>query len=170
LLISGLILIFVIKKNILIFLNKPLDFGLKFNNKNIFGENKTFRGVIIYIVLTLIVSFILHIYARKWQQMIHPIFTYNPIILGCLYFSGYITGELINSFIKRQLNIKTGQLIKNNFKYLQYIFDLTDGIIIVGISLIYIYPKYSLDILIAFILALLFHFITDLIMVYLRLK
>jgi CDP-diglyceride synthetase len=40
------------------FLKYPIDLGIKFNKKPIFGKNKTFRGLFFGVIFAIIVAFI----------------------------------------------------------------------------------------------------------------
>jgi hypothetical protein len=119
----------------------PLDCGLKFRSRRIWGENKTVGGILILWPLTFI-SLILGLLLLNLINFSPVLNTNNSVILitdylliGFVISSGYICGELINSFIKRQLGIPAGQLIKNrNLQTFQIIFDQVDSVIFSLIS------------------------------------
>ncbi len=69
----------------------PLDFGLKFKNKRIFGDNKTFFGSLSTIFFGAIIGFF-----------------QNSFFTGLIFGIATLLGSLLNSFIKRQLNIPPG--------------------------------------------------------------
>ncbi|MDP3901727.1 MAG: CDP-archaeol synthase [bacterium] len=87
------------------FLNSPIDFNLTFGGKRIFGDNKTWRGLIVGIMLA-IVAVIL-------QNVIYPpaFPTPNAIVWGFLLGGGALIGDLIKSFFKRRLNIAPGHIL-----------------------------------------------------------
>jgi len=96
------------------FLGKPVDFGTKFiDHQPILGSHKTWRGVIISMILGIITAFI-----QKWlYQFDGPksisIFDYqsiNVLALGFLLSAGVVFGDLIFAFIKRRLMLKPGAM------------------------------------------------------------
>jgi CDP-2,3-bis-(O-geranylgeranyl)-sn-glycerol synthase len=98
--------------NWLAFLAKPLDFYRTFRGRRVFGDNKTFRGVIVFGLGTALVF--------AWQAMIlheRPafraleIFDYRaaaPWLFGFALGVAAMLSELPNSFIKRQLGVASG--------------------------------------------------------------
>ena len=92
------------------FLNYPIDLNKTFLKKPIFGKNKTFRGFFFGIIMAILFAYI--------QVLLYPIskpislINYNQInfiLLGFLLGFGALFGDLIKSFIKRQLNIEPGK-------------------------------------------------------------
>lgn len=90
-------------------------FGKKGNpiNKKIFGENKTYRGLISGVILSIIIIYV--------QYLLYPVNTFkaisilnygsiNLIIYGFLFGFGSMIGDLIKSFFKRRLGIKPGSM------------------------------------------------------------
>lgn len=94
--------------------NTPLDFGLKFRGKRIFGDNKTWRGLMFGIVLAT-VTLGLQVYAFNhfgWAQDIAININYFilPVyILGPLFAIGALGGDALESFFKRQRGIPSGE-------------------------------------------------------------
>lgn len=82
--------IFVRKLNIL---NYPIDFGLKYQGKRIFGQNKTWRGLFFGCLIGILTAIL---QARGMQ-------------IGIILGFGALLGDLIGSFIKRRLNFPPGQ-------------------------------------------------------------
>jgi len=95
------------------FLKKPVDFGLKFRGKRLFGKNKTWRGVVAGIILAIIVVLI-----QKWLFQCEffrniSFIQYNKVnilLLGLLFGLGAMVGDLAESFVKRQVGIKPGKM------------------------------------------------------------
>ena len=88
-----------------------LDFGATWRGRPVFGDNKTLRGALIMPVATAV--FVLFQTAllpgRPWAQALAaPFQVAHPLIWGLLAGTGYIAGELPNSFVKRQLGIAAG--------------------------------------------------------------
>lgn len=130
----------------------PLDFKKKFRDKRIFGDNKTFRGLMGGTVIGLFV-FLLQKFLFSSSTFFQNIsfFDYKNIswIVGVLFGFGALTGDIVKSFFKRQLNIASG---KSWFP-----FDQVDWV--VGF-LLFIYPfvKMSLNVIIlSLILGILLH-------------
>lgn len=83
----------------------PIDFG-----KNIFGNNKTFRGFIFGILFAIVIVYLQFLLYRFNFFKNLSFFDYsNWFILGFLFGFGALFGDLIKSFIKRRLYIKPGE-------------------------------------------------------------
>ena len=79
---------------------KPIDRGKKFiDGKPIFGVNKTFRGLIYGLIIGTIVGFVEH-----------ALFKY-PMAFGFITALGALIGDLFESFIKRRLGKKPGEVL-----------------------------------------------------------
>lgn len=75
-------------------LNYPIDFGKNFfDGKRIFGNGKTWNGLILGIFVGTLVGYL--------QQ---------NLILGLALSSGALFGDLVKSFFKRRLGIERGKL------------------------------------------------------------
>lgn len=88
----------------------PLDFGLTFKNKRIFGSHKTFRGFFFGVAAAMLVYFI--------QQALYDISFFQGLSLidyDSYAFFGFWIGfgalffDLLKSFFKRQLDIQPGR-------------------------------------------------------------
>ncbi|MFA5363796.1 MAG: CDP-2,3-bis-(O-geranylgeranyl)-sn-glycerol synthase [Candidatus Bathyarchaeia archaeon] len=86
-----------------------MDFGKKFSDgKPILGAHKTFRGffagitvgTLVALVQTIIYEQYLFQYGIQFQQ---------TILLGFMLSLGALTGDIIESFIKRRINREPGQ-------------------------------------------------------------
>ena len=171
LLLPGIVLIVVLILKLFSSLDIPLDFGLLINNKRLFGENKTLKGVLTMISIAVLVSYVLYWgYKAGYSSYISPVFFQSPIFIGVIYSLSYILGELVNSFIKRQMNISAGRITHTKFKSLQTFFDLTDGIIVVVFALLVFTSASVNQVLTAGIIGIFLHYCTDLFMKRLRLK
>jgi hypothetical protein len=169
-LIPGLFLIFILKSKWLRFLDIPIDLRKSLNNKRIFGDNKTIKGIFVLTTSSIIVSLILKIgIGKNLNLFIHPIFTNQPIIIGLTYSISYMTGELINSFVKRRLEISAGQLSKR-YNIIQRFFDLSDGIIVTVIILTIFKYATPAETMLAGLLGIVLHFLTDVLMKKIQLK
>lgn len=97
--------------NLLPQLTIPIDGGRTFHKKPIFGHSKTIRGFVLGvsggILIGLIQYFLYNIEFIKNISLID----YNlptSLILGFLLGFGTLFGDLIESFIKRRIGIKSG--------------------------------------------------------------
>lgn len=170
-LLPGLTLIAILKLNLFASLSIPIDFGISLKSKRIFGDNKTLRGILIMIIVSILVSQILYLgYKNGYDSFINPVFSRSPIFVGLLYSFSYIFGELINSFIKRQMNISAGRITPTKFKSLQTFFDLSDGVIVVVFTLLVFTLASVYQVLTAGLIGIFLHYCTDLFMKRLRLK
>lgn len=95
-------------------LDTPMDFGLKFQGKELFGKNKTWRGLIVGILASTALLFLLQQLALHW----HGLYTLldeinytrlNPLILGPLLGAGALVGDALESFVKRQIGHAPGK-------------------------------------------------------------
>jgi CDP-2,3-bis-(O-geranylgeranyl)-sn-glycerol synthase len=91
----------------------PLDFNKKNKGKIIFGKNKTWRGLILAIIIGIIFCFVQHILFihSTWIRSISGPINYSSInyaLLGALLGSGAILGDAVESFIKRRNDIRPG--------------------------------------------------------------
>jgi hypothetical protein len=110
-LIAGVAHLFVLKADSWPALRRlPLDAGLHWRGRRIFGANKTWRGAAVMIGTTTLASIVLESFNDCCLQISAlPDFAQShPGIWGLLLGVGYIVGELPNSFTKRQLGIPPG--------------------------------------------------------------
>ena len=112
------------KAGILKFLDREVDFGKTYEGFPIFGTHKTWRGVILGILVGMLVawgqSYFYHHHFFKGISL----FDYSKInifLFGSLISFGAVLGDLLFSFLKRRLKMKPGQ------RWLP--FDQTDYII-----------------------------------------
>lgn len=169
--ISGLVLIFVLKKNYLKFLNIPLDHRLKINGVRLFGDNKTYRGVVVFAIISISICATLQVlYLNGYHKIIHPLFISNPILIGLIYAFAYTFGELVNSVSKRQAHISPGKTTRSRLHNLQKAVDLADGIIMVAAILTIFTLVTAYQALAASVLGVGIHLGTDSLMQKLKLK
>lgn len=131
----------------------PMDFGLSFRGKRVFGSHKTIRGLVVGIVFATLTLWLQQLAARHvgwiadWTD--HVDYTTLPtLVLGPLFALGALLGDAIESFFKRQIGIAPGDG--------WFPFDQTDYIIGGAIATIAFVPlsfkQYVLLILIWFCL------------------
>lgn len=92
--------------------NTPLDFGKSYNGKRIFGEHKTWRGLIGGVVIGAATggSLVYQLYPESAERV--DIFPGSPlasmVFLGAILGFGALYGDAVESFFKRQINIAEG--------------------------------------------------------------
>ncbi|PIN76256.1 CDP-diglyceride synthetase [Candidatus Woesearchaeota archaeon CG10_big_fil_rev_8_21_14_0_10_37_12] len=79
----------------------PLDLGITFRGKRVFGSHKTWRGLLLGVLAGTIIGFL-------FSQMYWPI-SVNAVYWSLLASFGALFGDLVKSFFKRQLNVKPGK-------------------------------------------------------------
>jgi CDP-2,3-bis-(O-geranylgeranyl)-sn-glycerol synthase len=103
--------VFAQKLGILKFLDKPVDGGKKWRDKEIFGSHKTWRGFFVGVAAAVVVSWLQYfLYSYSVFQKISFI-NYSEVhwwFLGFLLGFGALFGDLIKSFFKRMVNIAPG--------------------------------------------------------------
>ena len=91
----------------------PMDFGLCFRGKRIFGSHKTVRGLIVGIIFATLTLWLQQLAAqhinmlRPWINHVDYM-TLNVLVLGPLFALGALLGDAIESFFKRQIGIAPG--------------------------------------------------------------
>ncbi len=87
---------------------KSMDFGKKFvDGKPFLGSHKTFRGFLAGIIVGTLVGAAQTVIFEQFLFQYSPQFEYS-ILLGFVLSLGALTGDLIESFIKRRLNRSPG--------------------------------------------------------------
>lgn len=124
LIISNSLHMWVVKKDYFTMLKRPIA-------QKIFGENKTWRGVMFVPLVNAIILVII--------TSIFELDIAKPFLIGFLFGMGYIIFELPNSYLKRTLGIPPGEQGKSN-RILFLIIDKTDsafGVLVIYYSLGY---------------------------------
>ena len=98
----------VICKRMFNFLAKPVDFGKKLIGQPIFGKNKTWRGLLVAVVFGIIIAYAQYLLKDSFATI--TIINYsNWFWIGLLLGLGAILGDLLKSFFKRRMRVKSGQ-------------------------------------------------------------
>lgn len=121
---------FCIKYDILAFLCRPIDRGRKFHGKRIFGDNKTWRGVVVVSLGTAIgfglQSLLLHRIASIRSVELFDYVFFKSVALGLAVGVAAMLSELPNSFIKRRFEIAPGRAAKGWKGLVFYVYDQID--------------------------------------------
>lgn len=103
---------FASKFGVLGFLAKPLDFEKKYQGFPIFGPHKTWRGMILGVLIGILVALAQRL---LWQFSFFEklsFFNYqeiNVLFLGFLLSFGALLGDSVSSFFKRRQKIEPGK-------------------------------------------------------------
>jgi len=128
---SGLVHLAVMKLDLLPELRRrPLDGGLAYRGRRLFGDNKTWRGAAVTIATTTAAAWALaQLSACCWPlPTLVPFAETHPLLWGALLGTGYIVGELPNSFAKRQLGIAPGAAGKGTAGRVFWVVDQLDSL------------------------------------------
>ena len=160
-------------------LNKPLDGGKCMKDgKRILGDNKTFKGLIGYIVIGIVMgafwgllcSVFSSLENRNYIYINHDnTFLYNCAI-GGIQGLAYAIFELPNSFLKRRFNITPGKTTVGLKKYLFILYDQCDSVIGCGLVLAAVYPMGVAEYFMYLGLGILTHLVGDVVLYMLKLR
>jgi hypothetical protein len=109
----------------------PIDRGMTFRGRRVFGENKTARGFVVMIpaaalAFPLVAFEFTHVgpaAAGLW-----PLTHAGYAALGAWAGLGFMLGELPNSFVKRQLGIAPGEAPADRLAWIcQFVVDRVDS-------------------------------------------
>lgn len=98
------------KLGLLKFLNKPVDGGKKWGKEFVFGSGKTWRGIVSAAIVGLLIAW-LQAYLYQYQIFSDISLIDYPkwfLLFGPLAGLGAILGDLMKSFFKRRVGIKSG--------------------------------------------------------------
>lgn len=93
----------------------PIDFGRKFQGREIFGSHKTWRGIVSGMILATLVLWLEQLLVRQtgWAHTLvagrADYLSFPTLILGPLFGLGALGGDAIESFFKRRRGIKSGE-------------------------------------------------------------
>lgn len=127
-LLSGILHMLVVRFDMLTYFKKPIH--IKW-----FGENKTWRGILVMPLLS-----VLGVELAKWQETYAPnkinFSDQSSLLVGCSLGLAYVIFELPNSWIKRRLGIKPGEL---SLKHAWFFAILDQADSAIGCGLVYVY-------------------------------
>ena len=91
----------------------PIDAGRTFRGHPILGPHKTWRGLIAGIIIAALVLWVQQLLAAQFDWAVYVSGTVDyaalpVLLLGPLFAIGALGGDAIESFFKRQQNIKSG--------------------------------------------------------------
>jgi hypothetical protein len=142
--VSGVLHMVVVKKDLFAALRVPLDGGRSLGGERIFGDHKTWRGVVFMIVATAGLGALQGLLGGGWAQGagLAPMdFARFGVLDGALAQAsgyalvnavlgfGYVVGELPNSFAKRRFGIVPGKTDQGLKGRLFLLVDQADSVI-----------------------------------------
>jgi hypothetical protein len=111
--IAAILHMVAVRFNLFSMLKIPLDFGKKFRGKRIFGDSKTYRGVVLMMILSILGVYVLQLLCQIFPAIdvlnILRFDRFPGFLFGTLFGLGYTLAELPNSFFKRQAGIPEGK-------------------------------------------------------------
>ena len=126
---------FVVRYDWVSSLTYPLDHKMTFRSKRIFGDNKTYRGVIVMILASIVFAYLYQYLALNSAAIAgHNLLDFerhSPAFYGLMLGLAYVIGELPNSFAKRQLGVQSGK----STSFVQTLIDQLDSVVAVLIVL-----------------------------------
>ena len=121
----------VMRLDWLAFARRPIDAGRSFRGKRLFGDSKTWRGVLVAVV-----GCMLGAAAQKYLigELARPVARVDYATLHVVPFAVVMgatamLGELPNSFVKRQLSIAPGKTTRGWMAVVFYVWDQVDLLI-----------------------------------------
>ncbi len=87
---------------------EPLDAGLTYRGRRLFGANKTVRGFVVMVPAAAAAFALLSSLPAPLVDGLWPLTPGQYAALGAWAGFGFMAGELPNSFVKRQLDIPPG--------------------------------------------------------------
>ena len=108
----------------------PLDAGLRFRGRRVFGDNKTVRGFIVMVPGAALAFSSLSAVLSGSSADPWPLSIAGYAALGALAGLGFMAGELPNSFVKRQLDIAPGSAPRGKLATIVcFVVDRVDSIL-----------------------------------------
>ncbi|TAK11565.1 MAG: CDP-archaeol synthase, partial [Acidobacteria bacterium] len=145
--VGGALHITAIRKNVLPALAEiPLDAGMTWRGRRVFGANKTLRGALLMIAFTTLSAVLQAWIASRfaWARDLTPpeLTSAGPLVWGALLGAGYVIGELPNSLLKRQIDIAPGAAGSGALGPAFWIIDQVDSLLgaLVAMSFVWLPP------------------------------
>ena len=141
-------------------LKRSLDLGLSIRGRRIFGDHKTWRGLMINVVFctlgTMIHAWLQNKgYLPPWLLLLD--YRKDGYLVGILLGLGMTLGELPNSFLKRRLEIPPGKRKKGLLGVAFFLFDQVDLAIGIWVFLFFLIRPSLLLVLWSFLLTIVLH-------------
>jgi hypothetical protein len=118
----------VIRRDLLCWARRPIDGGREWRGRRIFGDHKTWRGVLVAVVSAAAFAGLQGYVVGDAAGSLAVVDWRNvpPVPLGALMGLGAMLGELPNSFVKRRVGIMPGKATSGAWSVLFYVWDQVD--------------------------------------------
>ncbi|MCK5040392.1 MAG: CDP-2,3-bis-(O-geranylgeranyl)-sn-glycerol synthase [Candidatus Aenigmarchaeota archaeon] len=99
---------------------KPIDSGKEYKGKRILGDGKTYEGTFGGLLVGTFVGFLQYIIFKKYYLLMNSAgFIEYSIWLGLALSFGAMAGDIVESFIKRRMDMKRGvEVLWDKFDFL----------------------------------------------------
>jgi hypothetical protein len=140
----------VLRSDLFARLARPLDGGLCFRGRRVFGDNKTWRGAVVMSSGVVVSAVVLC--RTRWFRSRLPdgLEDASPVAYGALLAAGTVAGELPNSFLKRQLGIAPGERRWTPGGVALVVFDQADFLLGIWVALLPLWRMPARDLAEAF--------------------
>lgn len=141
-------------------LQRPLDLGGSLRGKRIFGDHKTWRGMVINVLFCMTGASM-----QAWLQAQGAVppwvllvdYQADGLVLGLLLGLGMTLGELPNSLLKRQLDISPGKSGMGPLRVVFFVFDQVDLVIGIWVFIFFLVRPTASLVLWSFVITLVLH-------------
>jgi hypothetical protein len=118
----------VMRQDWLSFARRPLDAGCTLRGKRIFGDSKTWRGVIVAVAGCIAgAAMQKYVVGESAQSVARVDYTHLDVVpFGLVMGATAMLGELPNSFVKRRLGIAPGKTTQGWLAAIFYVWDQVD--------------------------------------------
>ena len=159
--ISGL----VMRQNWLAFARRPIDAGRSWRGKRLFGDSKTWRGVLVAVVGCIIgVAIQKHLIGEQARSIARVDYARLDVLAFATTMGvTAMLGELPNSFVKRRLSIAPGHTTQGWLAAVFYVWDQVD-LLMLSLPALSIWARIDAELVVtAFAVTLILHPTTSLI-------
>jgi hypothetical protein len=141
----------VLRHDLLPWLRRPLDGGATFRGRRLFGDNKTWRGLLAMWLGVVLAALALSRLPGYWSRLPQEIQAAGALRFGGLLGLGTVLAELPNSFLKRQLDIPPGSRRLTGATALLVILDQGDFVLGIWLTLAPLWVMSPAQALLAFL-------------------
>lgn len=110
-------------------LKHPVDAGAHLRGRRVFGDNKTWRGLLTMASGVFLAALLLSRWPWYWLKLPVEIRSAGPAVFGALLGLGTVLAELPGSFLKRQLDIPPGGQCRSPVGVLLSLWDQGDFVL-----------------------------------------
>jgi hypothetical protein len=144
-------------------LKRPLDGGATIGGRRVFGDNKTWRGVLFMVAGPALAAVALTRWPAYRDALPDPVADASPLLWGALVGLGVVVGELPNSFLKRRLDIAPGTQRRGSGGLALTVLDQADLVPGVWLCLAPVYVLGPATVAVAFVAVAVVHMVVNVI-------